>query len=193
MCVYNGTVHGVNLLAKYLSSVHWCHAWHSCVVPVICVLLRTSQRLQMQCTLLIESQMSVSYSICKVYYMCVTRPLHFILKRWPFEKPDSSLNKNYTVTRLDVAFLMIVCRVSCFEGGSNLKALRCQLATECIIRQVMYLFVHICSYEWNLCWLLTPVNLNLRQLSPPEWRSIFLSSVYHEGTNWYSFSWFVLF
>lgn len=52
-------------------------------------LLKTSQHLRMQRTLLIESQMPVSYFICKMLYMNVTPALHFSVifwKCWPFEK-----------------------------------------------------------------------------------------------------------
>lgn len=164
VCVYNSTVHGVNLLAKYLSSVHWCHAWHSCVVLVICVFIE-NQPTSPDAVHIADREPTchVSYSYLS---SVISPPLRLILKRW--KKIDRSLNKNYTVTRLEVAFLMIVCCASCFKRGSSLKAPCRQLATECIIRQVMYWPIHICSNVWNC---VDPSKLPVEQLPSPE-RSI---------------------
>lgn len=148
-------------------------------------LLKTSQRLQMQCTLLIESQNVMLPS----YLSCVIIPSATSYFETLKKKNDRSLKKNYTVTRLEVAFLMIVCCASCFERGSSLKAPCRQLATECIIRQVMYWLIHICSNVWNC---VDPSKLHVEQLPSPE-RSIFLSSVCREAKNYYRLSWYVLF
>lgn len=171
--VYNGTVHGVNLLAKYLSSVHWCHAWHSCVVLVICVFIENQPASPDAVHLADrEPRCHVPYS-----YLCNIPSATSYFET--LKKNDWSLNKNYTVTRLEVAFLMIVWCASCFERGSSLKAPCGQLATECIIRQVMYWPIHSCSNVWNC---VDPSKLPVEQLPSPE-RSIFLSSVCHEGKN----------
>lgn len=105
-------------------------------------------------------------------------------KYLPFEKPDLLLNKNYTVTRLEVAFLMIVScerlwRTVIFKGTALPTGLNVKLGG----------YVFICTYlrQWMViwCWLLTTVNLSLQHLTSPERRSFFLSSVCYERKNWY--------
>lgn len=100
-----------------LSSVHWCHAWHRGVVPVICVFIEKPANIS-TCSahLLIESQMPVSYFYLLTKCGICMWPEHYIFrvisKCWPFEKenPDLLLDKDYTVTRLEIALLMIVSR-----------------------------------------------------------------------------------
>lgn len=102
---------------------------------------KTSQHLQMWCTLLIESQ-NANFLLCLkgVIYVCdPNTTFSVILKCWfrpfliIFEKPDLLLNQNYTVTHLEVAFLLIVLCELCWRE-SHLKGLHCQMAAECKTR-----------------------------------------------------------
>lgn len=85
-------------------------------------------------------QFPTLFLICNIR----TRTKHYIFgaisKRWPFEIPDLLLSENYTVTRLEVAFLMIVSREQLlrklyFKGTAFL---------ECKTRQVcIYLYISV--------------------------------------------------
>lgn len=113
----------------------------------------------------------------------MTQALRFWLFRNAdlLKKPDLLLKKNYTVTRLEVAFLTIVSWAALMEG------LCCQLATECKTRQIcIYLYI---SAPMNGDTVLTPDHSE----GESKGRSFVLSSVCQEGMNGYGLSWAVLF
>lgn len=108
-----------------------------------------------------------------------------------FEKPDLLLNMNYTVTRLEVAFLMIVSRELLwrrvmFKGTALPAGLNVKLGS-CV-----FIYTYCICPRWMviLCWLLTTAHLSWAEKLLPVFSLLRRKELIHGDVlfQWYDWS-----